>query len=64
MGSAVGARIFAPQLWPEIAARSTAGDFYWERELADKLIPLPIDQRYGPQEMARVAATVAEVMAW
>jgi hypothetical protein len=27
-------------------------------------MPLPIDQRYGAEDMARVAAAVAEVMAW
>jgi hypothetical protein len=56
--------IFAPQFWPEIGARSAARDFPWERELAEKLMPLPIDQRYGAEDMARVAAAVAEVMAW
>ena len=52
--------IFAPRLWPDIAARTDAG-FGWERELAVRLLPLPIDHRYNSGDMGRVADAVREV---
>jgi hypothetical protein len=52
--------IFAPRLWPDIGARTHAG-FEWERELAVRLLPLPIDHRYDSGDMRRVADTVCEV---
>lgn len=55
-------RIFVPRLWPDVVSRSGAG-FDWERDLAARLLPLPIDQRYGRDDMARVAEAVAEVAA-
>jgi len=35
-----------------------------ERELAARLIPLPVDQRYGAADMDHVVETLAEVLAW
>jgi hypothetical protein len=52
--------IFAPRLWPDIAARTDAG-FAWERDLAVRLLPLPIDHRYDSDDMQRVADVVREV---
>ena len=54
--------IFVPRLWPEIAARPAEG-FEWERDLAARLLPLPIDHRYGPGDMARVTGAVMDVAA-
>jgi len=54
--------IYVPRLWHEVEARDVAG-FAWERDLASRLLPLPVDQRYGPAEMDRVADAVLEVAA-
>jgi len=54
--------IFVPRLWPEVASRPDPG-FSWERDLALRLLPLPIDQRYGSDEMTRVSDVVMEVAA-
>jgi hypothetical protein len=54
--------IYVPRLWPEVESRDAVG-FAWERDLASRLLPLPVDQRYGPDQMARVADVVLEVAA-
>jgi hypothetical protein len=54
--------IYVPRLWPEVESRDADG-FVWERDLASRLLPLPVDQRYGPGEMDRVADAVLEVAA-
>lgn len=43
--------IFVPTLWPNVLTldRGTA-----ERDLAENILPLPIDQRYGAEEMQRI----------
>lgn len=43
----IGARIFVPTYWPGVEGEA-------ERRLADELLPLPIDHRYGPQHMQRI----------
>jgi hypothetical protein len=54
--------IYVPRLWPEVESREATG-FGWERNLASRLLPLPIDQRYGSDAMDRVADAVLEVAA-
>jgi len=54
--------IFVPRLWPEIASRPDPG-YAWERDLAARLLPLPIDQRYGSDDMTRVSDAVLEAAA-
>lgn len=49
-------RVFVPTYWPEVADRCVAGT--WERELLDRCLALPCDQRYEADEMARVAELV------
>jgi len=51
--------IFVPRLWPEIVSRPDPG-YAWERDLAARLLPLPIDQRYGSDAMTRVSDAVLE----
>jgi hypothetical protein len=43
-------RLYVPTLWEDISRRRVRG-FDWERKLAMQLLPLPIDQRYGPENM-------------
>jgi hypothetical protein len=49
--------IFVPRLWPEVMTRQSPG-FEWERELATRLLPLPVDHRYTQDEMTRVGHAV------
>jgi hypothetical protein len=55
-------RIFVPRLWPEVGSRP-GKPFAWERDLAARLLPLPIDHRYGRDDMTRVTDAVLEVAA-
>jgi hypothetical protein len=56
--------VFAPRLWAEVPKRPNARQFARESALADRLLPLPIDHRYGSEDIARLAAVVTRVMAW
>ncbi|SAK99816.1 hypothetical protein AWB77_06024 [Caballeronia fortuita] len=49
-------RIFTPTYWPDVKARSAPGAF--ERHLVDHCIALPCDQRYGADDMERIARVV------
>jgi hypothetical protein len=55
-------QIFVPRLWPEVATRP-GGSFTWERDLAARLLPLPIDHRYGHDHMTQVTDAVLDVAA-
>ena len=57
-------RIFAPRLWKDVPERAHAEQYARESMLADRLLPLPIDHRYGTGDLARVVAVVSEVMGW
>jgi hypothetical protein len=50
-------QIFVATYWPNIFDWCTPTDREWQ--LAEQLIPLPIDQRYGPAEMARILDVIA-----
>jgi hypothetical protein len=56
--------IFAPRLWPELDGRRDRDRFAWECELGARVLPLPVDHRYGIADMDRVAGVVAEVLGW
>jgi len=53
--------VFVPTFWPEIDARADRG-FDWERQVAARLLPLPIDHRYGPEAMNALARSVLQVL--
>ncbi len=44
------AGLFVPAFWEDTLARSPSG-FEWERRLSTELLPLPVDHRYGTEEM-------------
>lgn len=48
-------RIFVPTYWPEVKLRvsETSHEFNW----LQNLLPLPCDQRYGPDDMQKIAET-------
>ena len=53
--------VFVPTLWPEIESRAERG-FEWERLVARRLLPLPIDHRYGPCEMEKLCQALLQVL--
>ena len=44
-------RIFIPKFWPNVISH---GHFDFESMLADRIMPLPIDQRYNEEDMKRI----------
>ncbi len=53
------AGIFVPQLWADVERRSGTA-YAWERDLARRLLPLPIDHRYDGADMHRMCDVVVE----
>ncbi|MEX2600472.1 MAG: hypothetical protein WD355_02410 [Balneolaceae bacterium] len=49
-------RIYTAQYWRDVLARTDSSTL--EYHLADRLIPLPIDQRYGREEMDRILEVI------
>jgi hypothetical protein len=56
--------VFAPRLWPEVLERPRSTQFVRESTLAERLLPLPIDHRYGADDLACVIDVVTGVMQW
>lgn len=56
----IAQKIFVPVLWPNVLRElpETAA----EAALAAQILPLPCDQRYGPEEMAHIARTLLAAM--
>ena len=55
--------VFVPTFCPEIEERPADG-FERERLLAHRLLPLPIDQRYGVEDMDRLCEVLLQVLPW
>lgn len=53
-------RVYAPKLWPNVAGSPEAGPA--AVALAEGIVPLPIDQRYGRTEMERVRRVVLDYL--
>ena len=45
-------KIYIPTLWPDVFSWCEAEET--EYRLAENILPLPIDQRYGPEDMQRI----------
>jgi hypothetical protein len=43
--------LFVPTLWQDVIRRRSPSGFQFERDFAERLLPLPVDQRYGPVDM-------------
>jgi hypothetical protein len=56
------AGLFVPMFWPEIDGRREPG-FGRERQISRRLLPLPIDQRYGSDDMHVLCESVRQVLA-
>src|SRR5579871_2977227 len=53
--------IYPPMYWPDCLDRP-GREFEWERDLSARLLPLPVDQRYGANDIGRVVAVVTELL--
>jgi hypothetical protein len=53
--------IFVPTLWKDCVDRDAPG-FSWERDLANRLLPLPVDHRLGADEVGRVLEAVTQFL--
>ena len=53
--------ILIPRYWPETLGDTLPGST--ERQLADNLLPLPVDQRYTAGHMKRIIRTIADYYA-
>lgn len=49
-------KIYVPTLWPAVLER--CGEATWEHRLALDLLPLPVDQRYGADDMDYISDAV------
>lgn len=49
-------RIYVPTYWPEVSGRVNPGSF--DRNLLERCLPLPCDQRYQQEDMARIVELV------
>jgi hypothetical protein len=58
----VEAGLFVPALWPDVSARDGAR-FDWERDIAARLLPLPVDHRYTAADMEMMADRLLQVLA-
>jgi hypothetical protein len=56
----IAAGVYVPTYWPEVAARTSEGDF--EHELLRKVIPLPCDQRYAPGDLAGIVRILHDAL--
>ncbi len=57
----IARNIFVPHLWSEVQNRINRG-FEWEKQLAWRLSPLPVDQRYSARDMDRVIDEVTNLL--
>ena len=56
--------IFVPRLWPQLSERADSRRFARESMVAERLMPLPIDHRYTPEDLDGLVHVVNEVMRW
>ena len=56
------AGLFIAVLWPDLERRTAS--FGWERRLAEELLPLPIDQRYGDADIDELCDCLEKVCNW
>ena len=51
-------KIYVPLLWPEVLET----DQPFERDLAENILPLPCDQRYGLEDMERIVSLILQIL--
>jgi len=53
-------RLYVPTLWEDVMKRSDSG-FDFERDFAERILPLPVDHRYEPEDMAEAVRRLTMV---
>lgn len=53
-------RIFVPMLWPDLSDGLPEGSI--AREMSESILPLPVDQRYGADDMERILEVLSGCM--
>lgn len=59
-GRLAKAGVFVPTLWPNVLGDSGAGA--WARRFSADLLPLPLDQRYGEEDMEYIVGEVLKCL--
>ena len=52
-------QIFVPYLWRDVGRQRDP--FQWETDFAERLLPLPVDHRYGERDLVRVSECVRQL---
>ena len=52
--------VFVPMLWPNVPFEQSSDS--WARRMTESVLPLPVDQRYGEEEMEYVSDLVLEAL--
>lgn len=52
--------VYVPTLWPNVLEERPRGSVAWR--YARNVLPLPVDQRYGAEEMERIVEVLAECL--
>lgn len=53
-------KVYIPVLWPEVL--TLCGEESLEHQMAENILPLPVDQRYGEKEMREILEILFSVM--
>lgn len=53
--------IFIPSLWPDVLHRKETG-FSTEKEIAKRLLPIPVDHRYKPVDLRKVTQLIKKMV--
>ena len=53
-------KVYIPVLWPEVL--TLCGEESLEHRMAENILPLPVDQRYGEKEMREILEILFSVM--
>ncbi len=56
----IESRIYVPMLWPDLPERLPSGSV--AREMSESILPLPVDQRYGVEEMGAIVAALENAL--
>ena len=53
-------RVFVAKYWPNVVRWTKPGDL--ERDYAENIVPLPVDQRYCPSDMKRILSLIWDMV--
>lgn len=53
-------QVYIPMLWPEVCGLTEASPL--EKQMAENILPIPVDQRYGREEMEEILVRISTVL--